>query len=91
MKTFQTASELTFLETQRYKKESARLLYLALFSAVVTVRLLALRRCINAAVDPRILGRFPTLANQLGKFEEVRSILAVESPFCYGYTGGVVG
>ena len=40
MKTFQTASELIFSETQRYKKESARLLYLALFSAVVTVRYL---------------------------------------------------
>ena len=67
-------------------------MYLALFSAVVTVRLLALRMCINAAVDPRaLLGRFPSLANQLGKFEEVRSILAVESPFCYGYAGGVVG
>src|SRR5215213_11919849 len=91
MKTFQTASERTFSETQRYKKESARLLYLALSSAVVTVCLLALRICVGAAVDLCALGRFPSFANQLGKFEEVHSILAVQSPFCYGYTGGVVG
>ena len=62
-------------------------------------RSLALRLCIGggaavaaAAADRRaLLGRLPSLASQLGKFEEVRSILAVESPFCYGYGGGVVG
>jgi hypothetical protein len=58
-------------------------------------RSLALRLCIGAAAaaaDPRaLLGRLPSLASQLGKFEEVRSILALESPFCYGYGGGVVG